>query len=232
MWLMFIPIGASIIFLYFFNAYYDKKSSNKVKSSSDEDVIFRKEYTETEMTERLGIEEIKNNMITELSGNIVAGIRYSTDEFFLLDDPEQDAYEDELITFALSLSFDMKVIEIPKEISGKSIVSEMKVLDAAVDEKNASLIDVYRKTLIESIEKDEKRVAVEKILVCFTRNERDKSTKLKLLRDRVSLIEKMLPFPIEILDTNALIELNTLMIRKKIIDVEEIEKSGGFELHA
>lgn len=230
MWSLLIAIIAAFAFLYGFNYVYNRNELRKLQSKDD--VILEKEYSETEMAKRIGIAEIKNNMITELNENVVAAIRYSTDEFNMLDDAGQDEYENALISFALSLNFDIKIIEIPKVISGKTIVAEMKVFDNQVDENKPSPIDVYRKKLIEAIETEEKRVALEKVIACFTRNEKDKTKKLKLLRERVDMIQQTLPFKIEILDTNALIELNALMLRKKNLDVEEIEKTGGFELHA
>lgn len=233
MWIVLIAIVAAFAFLYFFNYFYNKNELKKL--SSKEDVIYEVEYTETEIAEKIGIHAIDRNMITEMSGNIVAVIRYSTEEFHLLDGSEggeQDAYEDALMSFALALNFDIKVIEIAKEISGKTIVEEMKLIDEAMGDKEMSPVDIYRRELIEHIENSEKKVALEKNICCFTKNEKDKSKRLKQLKEKVAQIQQTLPFEIEVLETNDLIELNALMIRKKTIDVESIERSGGFELHA
>lgn len=233
MWIIFTAIILAFICLFLINYFFNKNEHKKM--SSKEDAIYEVEYNETEIAEKIGIHSIDRNIITEMSGNIVAAIRYSTEEFKLLDDDEggeQDNYEDMLMSFALSLNFDIKIIEIAKEISGKTIVEEMKIIDEELSEKEKTPIDKYRQELIAHIENAEKRVAIEKVICCFTRNEQDKSKRLKQLKEKVSQIQQTLPFEIKVLETNDLIELNALMIRKKTIDVESIEKNGGFELHA
>lgn len=226
-WIFILPtvLGLSVVFL--FDKFYNSKGVSKRGKKGDsvaDDV--EAVYSETELSKKIGLSDIKNNIVYEHNGNVTAGIRYSTDEFHMLGEDEQTEYENDLISFTLGLSSDIKIIETPKVISGKR--SAQHIYDLV--KNDGSLTDDYRIELAENILKEKKAVAIEKTIVVSVRNEKDKSKKLQALRDRVAYLYN-LNFPVEILKTNDLLELLARQLRKKEIDVESIEKSGGFELY-
>lgn len=80
-----------------------KKRINSTSNNANSSKNNSHEVSTNEMKNLIGIEQIKKGIIKTKSGDLRAILSISTPDFELLTDSEQDAFEDNLMSFGLSL---------------------------------------------------------------------------------------------------------------------------------
>jgi hypothetical protein len=195
----------------------------------------RIDHSPLDVEQLFGIECIKNNVVYEKNGRIDVIIRYSTPEFFAISEVDQEIYEDALIRFCVSSSYNFKIIEVVNSTDMSLMVNNIRENINENREIYSTKTIEYAKLLANQLKSKEFDVGesiIQKYIVLGSKD-RDEDVAMKELKQITEeILSSILSTGIEItlLETGEIIELfNRLINHRSRISVNDYTNKGVFE---
>lgn len=231
------PVGAFIYIKIDDNNKKSGKYINKtVKTNNDKNKDI-KENKPSDIKKLIGVDDIKDNIVTLLNGNrrIILGI--SSPDISILTDDEIDFMELKLLQFSLSLSDSIQFFTTPTRIETKEPANLVLKTVESADESIPQGLKVYADNLYNSYKKIEnsRGVYVLKSFCIVGTSIKDKERAINDLKYKCNLIVSKLvgaKMRVSILRSVQAAQLFTdILQRGDNIQIEKLVKNGALELY-
>lgn len=202
------------------------KSKTNTNKDSDSEII---KYTDMEKS--LKIKTIKNNIITTINNEISCVVKVSTPDYNIMNEADQNLYENKLMDLIFKLNHDIKIITIVRNAETKQTIKNIQQSRNNLKD-NQKLLD-YSNNLEEALKKEKNTKVFQKYYCIFSR-EKDPEEQLKDLKHKAAVFINSVEntgSSAKILTTDELIELLNVILKKyETIDIEELQEKGIFDI--